>query len=301
MLYAAIDIHKHALSGGGARSGRAARWSRSASRPIGESLARWAEEWRGPGRGGGDRGDDRLALGLARTRRRAASMCGWPSRCRPVRCSAGGRSAKTDRLDARWLARLLAKEMLPESWIPPRGDPAACAIEPGCARRWPRTAAAGRQRLHACLLHEGWPCSKSRRCSRRQGLALGRRAEAAASPALALQVDSLLAVMAALERAAGRGRLRAASLRPQPTQRCQALQSIYGIGPILACHPAGRDRRGQPLPTRTTRSRALAGLDPVVDESGDDTPPRPSRQGRLTTAFAGYSSRQQCTPTPNPP
>jgi hypothetical protein len=29
------------------------------------------------------------------------------------------RSAKTDRLDARWLARLPAKEMLPESWIPP--------------------------------------------------------------------------------------------------------------------------------------------------------------------------------------
>ncbi len=29
------------------------------------------------------------------------------------------RSAKTDRLDARWLARLVAKEMLPESWIPP--------------------------------------------------------------------------------------------------------------------------------------------------------------------------------------
>jgi transposase len=29
------------------------------------------------------------------------------------------RSAKSDRLDARWLARLLAKEMLPQSWIPP--------------------------------------------------------------------------------------------------------------------------------------------------------------------------------------
>ena len=29
------------------------------------------------------------------------------------------RGAKTDRLDARWLARLLAKEMLPASWIPP--------------------------------------------------------------------------------------------------------------------------------------------------------------------------------------
>jgi hypothetical protein len=33
--------------------------------------------------------------------------------------SRGRRSAKTDRLDARWLARLLAKEMLPQSWIPP--------------------------------------------------------------------------------------------------------------------------------------------------------------------------------------
>src|SRR5262245_19905345 len=27
--------------------------------------------------------------------------------------------AKTDRLDARWLCVLLAKEMLPESWLPP--------------------------------------------------------------------------------------------------------------------------------------------------------------------------------------
>src|SRR6266511_934649 len=29
------------------------------------------------------------------------------------------RKAKNDRLDARWLALLLAKEMLPQSWIPP--------------------------------------------------------------------------------------------------------------------------------------------------------------------------------------
>src|SRR6266704_1072666 len=29
------------------------------------------------------------------------------------------RRAKTDRLDARWLVLLLAKEMLPESWLPP--------------------------------------------------------------------------------------------------------------------------------------------------------------------------------------
>ena len=29
------------------------------------------------------------------------------------------RQAKTDRLDAHWLAMLLAKEMLPVSWLPP--------------------------------------------------------------------------------------------------------------------------------------------------------------------------------------
>jgi transposase len=31
----------------------------------------------------------------------------------------GIKRAKTDRLDARWLCMLLAKEMLPESWLPP--------------------------------------------------------------------------------------------------------------------------------------------------------------------------------------
>jgi hypothetical protein len=71
------------------------------------------------------------------------------------------RSAKTDRLDARWLARLLAREMLPESWIPPeeiqrlrdRSRLRKALAED--RRRWA-------QRLHAYLLHEGWPCSRSR-------------------------------------------------------------------------------------------------------------------------------------------
>ena len=72
----------------------------------------------GPGRGGRDRGHDWLALGLAR-----AVSEGFDVRlAEPVQARAllgRRRSAKTDRLDARWLARLLAKEMLPASWIPP--------------------------------------------------------------------------------------------------------------------------------------------------------------------------------------
>jgi hypothetical protein len=51
------------------------------------------------------------------------------------------------------------------------------------------------QRLHACLLHEGWPCSKSN-LLRPPGL---RWAAALQLPAHArLQVDSLLAVMAVM-------------------------------------------------------------------------------------------------------
>src|SRR5437764_14785167 len=70
-------------------------------------------------------------------------------------------SGKTDRLDARWLARLLAKEMLPESWIPPeeiqrlRDRTRLRKTLAEDQRRWG-------QRLHAFLLHEGWPCPKSR-------------------------------------------------------------------------------------------------------------------------------------------
>ena len=74
--------------------------------------------------------------------------------------SRGRRRAKTDRLDARWLARLLAQEMLPQSWIPP-----AQIQELRDRTRLRKALAENRrrwgQRLHAYLLHEGWPCSRS--------------------------------------------------------------------------------------------------------------------------------------------
>ncbi len=92
-----------------------------------------------------------------------------------------------------------------------------------------------------------------------------------------VQVDSLLAVIAALET-----QLETvdAELRrfARADERCRALQSIYGIGPILACHllaeigEARRFRRGEQI----TR---LAGLDPVVDESGETR-----RRGHLAKA-----------------
>src|ERR1700693_3899148 len=60
--------------------------------------------------------------------------------------------------------------------------------------------------------------------------------------------------------------------------RCQALQTIYGVGTILACHllaevgEASRFQRADQIPR-------LPALDPVVDESGDTR-----RRGKLAKA-----------------
>jgi transposase len=61
-------------------------------------------------------------------------------------------------------------------------------------------------------------------------------------------------------------------------ERCQALQAIYGIGPILACHllaEIGEACRFQ----RAEQITRLAGLDPVVAESGET-----GRRGKLAKA-----------------
>ena len=237
-----------------------------------ESLARWAEPWRG-----------RLeAVAIEATTgwrwawRELAGMGFEVRLVEPVQARGllgRRRSAKTDRLDARWLARLLAKEMLPESWIPPaeiqelRDRTRLRKALSEDRRRWG-------QRLHAFLLHEGWPCTRSN-LLRPPGL---RWAASLRLPAHArLQVDSLIAVMAALE-----AQLETvdAELRrfAHGDERCQALQSIYGVGPIIACHllaEIGEARRFR----RADQITRLAGLDPVVEESGESR-----RRGKLAKA-----------------
>jgi transposase len=270
-MYAAIDIHKRAFQAAvlDPDSGQAVEERFSADR---ESLARWAESWRG-----------RVAAvaieattGWRWVWRELVAMGFEVRLVEPLQARAllgRRRSAKTDRLDARWLARLLAKEMLPESWIPPaefqelRDRTRLRKALAEDRRRWG-------QRLHAFLLHEGWPCTRSN-LLRPPGL---RWAAALRLPEHArLQCDSLLAVMAALE-----AQLETvdAELRrfARADERCQALQSIYGIGPILACHllaEIGQARRFR----RADQITRLAGLDPVVDESGETR-----RRGKLAKA-----------------
>src|SRR5712691_7148561 len=209
MLYAAIDIHKLAFQAAvlDAESGEVVEERFAADR---ESLTRWTERWRGRV----------VAVAIEAT-------TGWRWVWReleregfdvhlaePVQTRAllgRRRSAKTDRLDARWLARLLAKEMLPESWIPPAGDPRAARPHAAAqgAGRGPAPLGSAPARLPlarglALLALES---------AQAAGVALGGRAPAlrARAPAgrLALVGDG------GAGGATGDGRRGAASLRPR--------------------------------------------------------------------------------------
>jgi transposase len=117
MLYTAIDIHKHVLQA--TLLDPASAELRDARFPATrERLRGWAIPLRGKVAG--------VAIEATSGWRwawRELSVLGFevelaePAQTRALRGKK--RKAKTDRLDARWLALLLAKEMLPRSWIPP--------------------------------------------------------------------------------------------------------------------------------------------------------------------------------------
>jgi transposase len=271
MLYAMIDIHKHVFQAAvlEAESGELVE-ERFAASP--EALGEWAMRWRG-----------RLsAVAIEATTgwrwvARELEGAGFDVRLADpgeLRARRGKkRPAKTDRLDARFGALLLAKEMLPQSWLPP-----AEIQELRDRTRLRKALAQDRtrwaQRLHALLTQEGWPCRRARL------LTVQGRAWAAAvalPPASRAHVDLLLRLIDALEgeqRALERELARFA----RGDRRCLALQTIFGVGPILACHllaEIGEARRF----SRARQVVRLSGLDPAVSESADT-----STRGKLAKA-----------------
>jgi transposase len=171
--------------------------------------------------------------------------------------------AKTDRLDARWLVTLLSREMLPESWLAPEEIQRLrdkTRLRKALADDHTRWA----QRLHAVLVHEGWPCSRGSLLT-----ISGRRWVAALQlhPGARAQIDAMLVVMSSL---AEQIDLIDCELRrlAKSDERLVALQRIFGIGAILAATilaeigDAKRFRRARQV------VRA-AGLDPVVKDSAD--------------------------------
>ncbi len=269
MLYAAIDIHKHVFQAVtlDPESGQLDEARLQATR---EALAGWLAQ-----------SDGQLAAVAIE------ATCGWrwvarelqargvdvrlaePAQARALKGKK--RQAKTDRLDARWLVMLLAKEMLPGSWLPPEDiQQLRDLTRLRQALRHDRTRWA--QRLHAILLHEGWPCSRSellRAKGRRwlEALQLDRHVRRVVDAHIEM-ITVIEEQMAEIDR-----ELRTLA---REDKRLLALQTIYGVGPVLACHllaeigDARRFRRARQLVR-------VAGLDPVVLESGETR-----RRGRLS-------------------
>jgi transposase len=130
------------------------------------------------------------------------------------------------------------------------------------------------QRLHAFLTHEGWPCARSRLLT-----ATGRRWVRALSlePVAARHAERLLGLIEALDQEIGEVERELRAIARQDA-RAQALQRLYGVGPLIACTllaEIGEARRFR----RAAQITRLAGLDPVVEESADTR-----RRGHLAKA-----------------
>jgi transposase len=183
------------------------------------------------------------------------------------------RRAKTDRLDARFLLGLFSSGMLPQAWLPP-GEIQELRTLSRTRKALVDERTRLAERVQALLAHEGWPCQRGRLLTRAgRAWVSGLRLE----PAIRLSLDSLLGLIDDLDR--GLEPLeRELRQRAKHDPRLQRLQTIYGVGPIVACHllaeigQASRFRRARQVVR-------LSGLDPAVLESGDT-----KRRGRLAKA-----------------
>lgn len=170
---------------------------------------------------------------------------------------------KNDRLDARWLVMLLAREMLPEAWLAPE-DIQRLRDKTRLRKALTDDHTRWAQRLHAVLVHEGWACQRGSLLT-----AAGRRWVAAIrlDPGARAQVEAMLSVMSSI---AEQIELIDCELRRlvKSDERLKVLQRIFGIGPILACTILAEIGDA----TRFRRARQVvraAGLDPVVKDSAD--------------------------------
>ena len=159
MLYAAIDIHKRIFQAAvlNPDSGELSEQRFSGTR---EELDHWAMAWQGR----------LVAVAIEATtgwRWVAAELERHGFEVRlidPGQASAlqgRRRRPKTDRLDARWLVLLLARELAPRAWLAPEQIQRLRDLTRlrksfvDDRRRWA-------QRLHALLVQEGWPCAAGR-------------------------------------------------------------------------------------------------------------------------------------------
>jgi transposase len=277
MLYAGIDIHKTVFQAV-VLDPDTGELSDSRFAPSRERLSEWASAWQGK----------LTAVAIE-------STTGWRWVAReleqrgfevhlvdPGRASAlrgRRRRPKTDKLDARWLALVLARQLLSEceAWMPP-AEIQLLRDQTRLRKSLVDNRTGWAQRLHALLAHEGWPCSRGRLLTpegRRWVIALEL------DTAVRAQVDVMLTLIVALDEQL---KVVETELRrfARSDARCQTLETIFGVGPIFACHLLAEigDAR------RFKRSRQVvraSGLDPAVIESADS-----KRRGRLAKQGSPY-------------
>jgi len=277
MLYAGIDIHKTVFQAV-VLDPDTGELSESRFAPSRERLGEWASAWQGK---------------LAAVAIESTTGWRWVAReleqrgfevhlVDPGRASAlrgRRRRPKTDKLDARWLALVLARQLLSEceAWMPP-AEIQLLRDQTRLRKSLVDNRTGWAQRFHALLAHEGWPCSRGRLLTpegRRWVIALEL------DPAVRAQVDVMLTLIVALDEQL---KVVETELRrfARSDARCQALETIFGVGPIFACHLLAEigDAR------RFKRSRQVvraSGLDPAVIESADS-----KRRGRLAKQGSPY-------------
>ena len=139
------------------------------------------------------------------------------------------RRAKTDQLDARHLRELLAAGRLPESWIPP-AHVLEVRTQVRCYKALGDEHTAWLQRVQATLFHHGVPAQRNllapdRRARLERGTGLSPAAHQLVTVALRT-LDHLDAELDLLRREL------VSFARRQVG--CQALDALYGIGPVTA-------------------------------------------------------------------
>lgn len=204
------------------------------------------------------------------------------------------RRAKTDRADAAHLRLLLMEDQIPESWIPPAHVSEVRALVRlyhqlmTSRRRW-------LQRIHAQLFHQGAPSISGltsddghRLLAEADLSGAGRRY---VNEAIEI-VDDLTGRIETL-----RGELKGHGQR-QPG--CVALQSLWGIGPLLATiiwAEMGDTRRF----SSSNQAVRYCGLDITVDDSDGHRPPgKLARQGSPTLRWALVEAAQHASKRQSP-
>jgi transposase len=210
------------------------------------------------------------------------------------------RRPKTDKADARHLRELLDSGRLPECWIPPAHLLECRALlELYHALRVAHTAWV--QRVHAVCFHQGVEALGAGALSTREGLdRLEQVAEQQLSAAGRLQVQTALAMLAALDEQLDLVRRQLLTAARHLHGARVLHQQLYGVGPIaalaLVCWLGGAGRF-----TSARKAVRFAGLDVTVYSSaGKRSPGRLSRQGpgvlRWLVYEAGKVAARQTAP-----